>query len=118
MREGKPRQRLYLGGEELYSSTAATDTDPAALPQLLRHFVLLSYTHTQPHSLPCTHLLTHAHSASIRFNSLSPSPPPAHSLVIPLSLLVVIRYLLHVPTPRSSLGFSLLSSPASLHPYQ
>lgn len=84
----------------------------AALPRLLRHFVLLSYTHSLPPSH--THLLTHALSISVSFNpsTLCPSQQPPLSLC--LNLLPVFPspflFLLHVASVSSRLLFSVSAS--------
>lgn len=84
----------------------------AALPRLLRHFVLLSYTHSLPPSH--THLLTHALSISVSFNpsTLCPSQQPPLSLC--LNFLPVFPspflFLLHVASVSSRLLFSVSAS--------
>lgn len=88
----------------------------AALPRLLRHFVLLSYTHSLARSLPPshTHLLTHALSISVSFNpsTLCPSQQPPLSLC--LNLFPVFPspflFLLHVASVSSRLLFSVSAS--------
>lgn len=84
----------------------------AALPRLLRHFVLLSYTPSLPPSH--THLLTHALSISVSFNpsTLCPSQQPPLSLC--LNLFPVFPspflFLLHVASVSSRLLFSVSAS--------
>lgn len=84
----------------------------AALPRLLRHFVLLSYTRSLPPSH--THLLTHALSISVSFNpsTLCPSQQPPLSLC--LNLFPVFPspflFLLHVASVSSRLLFSVSAS--------
>lgn len=88
----------------------------AALPRLLRHFVLLSYTRSLAPSLPHTHthLLTHALSISVSFNpsTLCPSQQPPLSLC--LNLFPVFPspflFLLHVASVSSRLLFSVSAS--------
>lgn len=88
----------------------------AALPRLLRHFVLLSYTRSLARSLPPshTHLLTHALSISVSFNpsTLCPSQQPPLSLC--LNLFPVFPspflFLLHVASVSSRLLFSVSAS--------
>lgn len=88
----------------------------AALPRLLRHFVLLSYTRSLARSLAPshTHLLTHALSISVSFNpsTLCPSQQPPLSLC--LNLFPVFPspflFLLHVASVSSRLLFSVSAS--------
>lgn len=71
-------ERCFTCEARNYLSTVTTAAAPA-LPQLLRHFVLLSHTDTLAH----THLLTHALSVSVSFNppclsiAFSPVIPPS-----------------------------------------
>lgn len=94
-------ERCFTCEARSYSSTVTTAA--AALPRLLRHFVLLSHTH----SLSRTHLLTHALSVSVRFNPPSPSLSLSRSLSTAFSLIIppAFHHLLSVIHPSLSSGF-------------
>lgn len=84
----------------------------AALPRLLRHFVLLSYTRSLPPSH--THLLTHALSISVSFNPSTLCPSQQPPLSLRLNLFPVFPspflFLLHVASVSSRLLFSVSAS--------
>lgn len=86
----------------------------AALPRLLRHFVLLSYTRSLPPSLTHTHLLTHALSISVSFNPSTLCPSQQPPLSLRLNLFPVFPspflFLLHVASVSSRLLFSVSAS--------
>lgn len=89
--------------------STVTAAAAAALPQLLRHFVLLSHTHThtpslaRSHTPPHTHLLTHALSVFSFNPPLSPGLSTAFSPLIPPSF----HHLLSAIHPSLSSGFPL-----------
>lgn len=64
-------ERCFTCEARNYLSTVTTAAAAPALPQLLRHFVLLS--HTDTHSL--THTSSHMRSPSL--SVLIPPPPPS-----------------------------------------
>jgi len=83
-------RRCFTCGVRSYSSTVTT---AAAPPRLLRHFVLLSHTHTRSHTPP--------HKCALCSRHLLIPTPPSLSLSTALSL----RHLLSVIHPPLSPGF-------------